>query len=104
MIWTHKPGAKPFEVTMLLDGYKHNMMIDTGATVPVVSNSTWQQLFGERELEQTAIQLKTYSDEQLKVLSQAKCVIVVRKISCQWWWLLVQVPALLVVIGFTAVS
>ena len=70
LFWTGKPGAKPFEVTMLLDGHSHNMEIDTGASVSVMSQSTCQQLFGERKLERTSIELKTYSDEQLKVVGQ----------------------------------
>ena len=55
--WTWKPGAKSFEVIMLLDGHSHNMEIDTGASVSVMSQSTCQQLSGERKLEKTSIQL-----------------------------------------------
>ena len=68
--WTGKPGAKPFEVTMLLDGHTHNMEVDTGSSVSVVSQSTCRQLFGARRLEKTSIQLKTYSNEQLKIVGQ----------------------------------
>lgn len=55
---------------MLLDGHTHNMDIDTGASVSVVSQSTCYQPFGERELEETSIQLSTYSNEQLKFVGQ----------------------------------
>ena len=50
LFWTGKPGAKPFEVTMLLDGHSHSMEIDTGASVSVMSQSTCQQLFRERKM------------------------------------------------------
>lgn len=55
---------------MLLDGHAHNMEIDTGASVSVMSQSTCQQLFGRKKLEKTPIQLKTYSNAQLKVMGQ----------------------------------
>ena len=40
--WSWKPGAKSFEVIMLLDGHSNNMEIDTGASVSVMSQSTCQ--------------------------------------------------------------
>ena len=55
---------------MLLDGHAHDMEIDTGASVSVMSQSMCQQLFGRKKLEKTSIQLKTYINEQLKVMGQ----------------------------------
>ena len=59
LFWTGKPGTTPLVVTMFLNGNIHNMEIDTGTSVSVMSQSTCQQRFCRRKLDKTSIQLKT---------------------------------------------
>ena len=59
---------KPLEVEMVLEGKPHTMEIDTGASVSLVSRATYQQLFKDKRMEESGLQLKTYGGQSLKVV------------------------------------
>ena len=59
---------KPLEVEMVLEGKPHTMEIDTGASVSLVSWATYQQLFKDKRMEESCLQLKTYGGQSLKVV------------------------------------
>ena len=54
---------KPLEVEMVLEGKLHTVEIDTGASVSLVSWATYQQLFKDKRMEESCLQLKTYGGE-----------------------------------------
>ena len=47
------------------------MELDTGATISILSSSTWTKLFPGRELKRTNTVLKTFSGEQLQPIGCA---------------------------------
>ena len=53
---------------MVLEGKPHTMEIDTGASVSLVSRATYQQLFKDKRMEESGLQLKTYGGQSLKVV------------------------------------
>jgi len=57
-------------VDLLLEGKPLSMELDTGASVTLVLEQTFQRLFGEQALDPTSIQLRTYSGEAIQVLGQ----------------------------------
>ena len=46
---------------MTLDEKLHTMEIDTGASVSVISKTTYQREFKEYELQESSVNLTTYS-------------------------------------------
>ena len=48
------------------------MELDTGASVTVVSEKTWHELFPNRPVNQSQVRLKTYTGEPLAILGQGE--------------------------------
>ena len=65
-------GRSPIEVELELDGHRIRMEIDTGASLSLVSEATFKQLWPGRTLEPSTVRLKTYTGEVLKVLGSAQ--------------------------------
>ena len=63
-----KPSENPYRVTLLLEGKSVQMEIDTGASLSLVSEQTYQELWPSVPLQSTSMNLKTYSGTPLKVL------------------------------------
>ena len=61
-------SQKPLEVEMVLEGKAHTMEIDTGASISLVSWATYRQLFKDKRMEESCLQLKTYGGQSLKVV------------------------------------
>ena len=57
----------PLKVEMTLGGKPHTMEIDTGASVSVISKTTYQCEFNEYELQENSVRLTTYGGEPLSV-------------------------------------
>ena len=53
-----------------INGTKVYMELDTGASVSVMSESTWKDKFSQYKLQPSSVQLKTYSGENLNVMGQ----------------------------------
>ena len=53
-----------------VNGVPLEMELDTGASVSIVTETTWKDRFPGVQLENTGIQLKTYTGEELRVLGQ----------------------------------
>ena len=64
--------VKPFTVDVLLNGKPFSMELDTGATVSIISNATFQQVFPNVDLQPSSVKLHAYSGESISVLGQLK--------------------------------
>ena len=60
----------PLKVEMTLGGQPHTMEIDTGASVSVISKSTYQREFTKYKLQDNSVHLTTYGGEPLSVLGE----------------------------------
>ncbi len=60
-------GIDPIVVELELDGQRVRMEVDTGASLSVVSETTFARLWPGRSLEPSTVQLKTYTGEALQV-------------------------------------
>ena len=59
------------QLTVYIEGNPALMELDTGASVSILSSSTWTRLFPGRELKRTNTVLKTFSGEQLQPIGSA---------------------------------
>ena len=66
---TSSPNS-PLKVEMTLGEKPHTMEIDTGASVSVISKTTYQREFKEYELQESSVHLTTYGGEPLSVLGE----------------------------------
>ena len=48
------------------------MELDTGASLTILSEDMWKEKFPDTELKPITVRLKTYTGEELKVISQAQ--------------------------------
>ena len=60
--------SKPINVEVVVDGKPLMMELDTGAAVSLVSESSYQEYWPDRQLQECKTQLSTYSGEPLGVL------------------------------------
>ena len=60
----------PLRVEMKLGGKPHTMEIDTGASMSVISKTTYQREFSEFELQGSSVRLTTYGGEPLSVCGE----------------------------------
>ena len=62
-------AVKPLKVTVNVDSSELELEVDTGASVSIISEKTYNRLWPERKptLEESTITLRTYSGEQLAV-------------------------------------
>ena len=60
-------SSKPIEVSVMIDKQQLIMELDTGAAVSLVSEETYHRLWPQKQLQQAATVLRTYSGEQLHV-------------------------------------
>ncbi len=62
--------SKPLEVEVELDGQPVAMEVDTGASLSIISEASYRYVWAatDKVLEETPIQLRTYSGESLEVL------------------------------------
>ena len=65
-----KSSVKPFTVDVKLNGKPFSMELDTGATVSLISENTFKQLFPGTKLQPSNTQLHSYSRESISVLGQ----------------------------------
>ena len=63
-----KTSENPYRVTLILEGKSVKMEIDTGASLSLVSEQTYQEIWPSVPLQSTSVNLKTYSGTPLKVL------------------------------------
>ena len=67
--------VNPYKVTMELNGVPVTMDIDTGATVSLILESTFQTLFPRLPLPETTVQLRTYIIQPLSVVGQVQVTV-----------------------------
>ena len=65
-------SVKPFTVDLKLNGKLLCMELDTGATVSLVSEKTFHQLFPSTTLQPSSTQLHSYSGESITVVGQVE--------------------------------
>ena len=58
----------PYKVTLTIEGKPVQMDIDTGASLSLISEQTFLELWPSATLQQTSIQLKTYTGTPVKVV------------------------------------
>ena len=63
-------ASEPISLLVLVNGKKLTMELDTGAAVSIISDKTRKSLFSELKLNESSLILKTYTDEQMKVIGQ----------------------------------
>ena len=72
-LYTVGGGATPpIKVPLLVDGKSLTMELDTGAAVTIVSEKQYKDLFPHLPLQESQVLLKTYSGEQLPVVSEVR--------------------------------
>ena len=59
--------SKPINVEVVVDGKPLTMELDTGAAVSLVSESTYQEYWPDRQLQECKTRLSTYSGEPLGI-------------------------------------
>ena len=60
------------QVDLKVKGVTLNMILDTGASVSIISQKTWKELFPVVKLDKSLVMLRTYLGEKLQVLGQTK--------------------------------
>ena len=67
-----KPMSSPsgLMIEMVIDGKPLSMELDTGASVSIISEDVWKGKFRNRPLDPSAVRLKTYTGQRIKVLGQ----------------------------------
>ena len=63
-----KPTENPYKVTLTIEGKPVQMDIDTDASLSLISEQTFLELWPSATLQQTSIQLKTYTGTPVKVV------------------------------------
>ena len=63
--------VQPFEVTVMVNSKPLWMEIDTGATSSLVAESTFKELWPDKELNASKVRLCSYSGEPIPVLDSA---------------------------------
>ena len=61
-------SAPSIVIPLLINGTKVSMELDTGASVSVMSESTWKEKFSQHRIQPSSVQLKTYTGENLNVV------------------------------------
>lgn len=63
--------TEPFMVNMCVDGKQLEMEVDTGASVSIVSNTTFVELWkGTKKLKESTVVLRSYANQTIKVLGE----------------------------------
>ena len=62
--------ARPFIVDLCVEGRTLTFEVDTGAAVTLISEATYNQHFIGKPLQESAIRLKTYTEERVQVLGE----------------------------------
>ena len=68
---TGNTQVQPFEVTVMVDSKPLRIEIDTGATSSLVAESTFKELWPDKELNASKVRLCSYSGEPIPVLGCA---------------------------------
>ena len=77
--------SAPLEVSVKLDGHQANMEVDTGASLSIISEATYRDMWATKDkvLEETTIPLRTYSGESLKVLGRVEVEVLYKEQKAQ---------------------
>ena len=60
----------PIQVKMVVNEKWLTFELDTGATVTVIAESTFHQLFSELPLKESTVRLRTYTGEEMKIIGE----------------------------------
>ena len=66
----HDKQTRPFTVDLCIQGITLKFEVDTGAAVTLISEETYTRNFSNTPLQETSLQLTTYTKDQLQVLGQ----------------------------------
>lgn len=71
LIHVYESNPEPsIVIPVQINGTRVSMELDTGASVSVMSDSTWKEKFSNYKIQPSSVQLKTYSGENLNVMGQ----------------------------------
>lgn len=65
----------PIAVEMKLDEKPVCFELDTGATVSIMSETNFARLFPEKQIQESGLELKTYTGEQMKIVGEAHFIV-----------------------------
>lgn len=65
-------NTPPFAVKLKLDGCLVDMEVNTGASLPLMSESTFNRIWPGRRLEPSRVQLQTYLKEPIPVVGRCR--------------------------------
>ena len=65
-------SQKPISVEMEIDDTKVRMELDTGASVSVMSQETFENLFPQKQISPSSLRLKMYTGEQMQVVGEVQ--------------------------------
>ena len=74
--------VKPLLVSVKVDGRQLIMEVDTGASVSLISESTFRKYWPNRKLQHTSIVLRTFTKEALKTLGKFTVSVVYKEQVC----------------------
>ena len=63
-----KASQNPYVVTLTVDGKQLQFEVDTGASLSLISEETYKEFWPDMSLQDTTVNLKTYTGTPLKVL------------------------------------
>ena len=66
----HRKPSRLFTVNVCIQGITLTFEVNTGAAVNLISEETYQKHFLSKSLQKTSVRLKTYTDDQVRVLGQ----------------------------------
>lgn len=84
---TNQPN--PIIVTVEIDGVKLPMELDTGASVSLISENTFRKYWEGRQLVNSSVVLRTYSQQVVEVIGKLSVVfntMVKHRVWISWWW------------------
>ena len=67
---TNNASSPPITVTLLVNEQPISMEVDTGAEVSVISEQVFLQVFPNATLQQSSLQLKTYTDDSIPIIGE----------------------------------
>ena len=70
LLFKFEDKKKSYTIIVDIDGRSVSMEIDTGASISIMSQESYKELWPDRDLKESKAKLRTYSGEYLKVLGE----------------------------------
>ena len=70
LLFKFEDKKKAYTTIVDIDGKSVSIEIDTGATISIMSQESYKELWPDRDLKESKAELRTYSGEYLKILGE----------------------------------